>query len=138
MSETTTTTSGLPEPRRRRVAPPVADPMAPPVLPHAQAEPTGQAVRLVAAPPTDEARMADPQVAAAPRERQTATKPPADEPPAAGLRRPRGQATVPLYVRVDEQTRTRFDELASSGGLTARGLVEQLVAQAWNARQKSR
>ncbi|OJV22892.1 MAG: hypothetical protein BGO26_00140 [Actinobacteria bacterium 69-20] len=136
MSETTTTTSGLPEPRRRRVAPPVADPMAPPVLAHTQPE-----LPVAAAPaPTTlpAAETVATQPAATPKARQTVERPPADEPPAGGLRRPRGQATVPLYVRVDEQTRTRFDELASASGLTARGLVEQLVAQAWNTRSKNR
>lgn len=135
MSETTTT-SGLPEPRRRRVAPPIADPMAPPVLTHPQGEAPVEAPPVAPAPPAVEA--AAPRVADAPKARQTAERPPADEAPAGGLRRPRGEATVPVYVRVSERTRTRFDELAADGGMTARALVEQLVDQAWNARQKKR
>lgn len=148
---------GLPEPRRRRVAPPIADPMAPPVLPPSQPGPATAAASqpvptapetAAAAAPTARQTIDRPAADEKPTApRQTVDRPAAAEPPAAqqaggaapvaetapaGLRRPRGQATVPLYVRIDPQTRARFDELAARGSMTARSLVEQLVDQAWH------
>ncbi len=132
MSESTPA-HGLPEPRRRRVAPPIADPMAPPVL--AQPAPPAPTTEPAAAPRRSVVDPATP--AAGQTERPAAPQAEAPGAASAGLRRPRSEATAALYVRVRQQTRTRFDELAADGGLTGRALVEQLVDQAWHARHGS-
>ncbi len=46
--------------------------------------------------------------------------------------RRRSEPTVPVFVRTAEQSKQRFEDLASERGLTARAMFEQLVDEEWN------
>ena len=99
----------LPEPRRRRVAPAVPDPMAP----------TGPQQALP--------RPADPQPIAAVQPAPPVTRPATPAAPAGAGR----EATVQLGTRVSPKTDTQLRELAAHRGTRIRNTIEDLVADAW-------
>ena len=105
-----------PTPRRRRVAPPVADPMAPTIVdgPVAPAPaPTTTEDRQDSARGSDAGRAPAPTDLPAPR------------------RMARSEPTVPVFVRTGTTTKERFEDLAGAAGLSQREMFEQLVEQAW-------
>lgn len=107
-----------PPPRRRRVAPPVADPMAP------------TTVDGPVAPASDPA----PAVTSArhePARGSEAVRAPAGPAQAAPRRKARSEPTVPVFVRTGTSTKERFEDLAAAAGLSQREMFEQLVEQAW-------
>lgn len=114
-----------PTPRRRRLAPPVADPMSP---------------YAGALPPTAGVAAPVESPAAA---RAFAPAPAGEAPPAAlpapsgrdGRRRTRSTPTVPVFLRTSEESKEQFEALANASGLTQRAMFEQLVAQAWTEHQ---
>lgn len=103
--------SDLPEPRRRRVAPAVPDPMAPaasqPVAgPVAPAAPSAESPE-----PTPTRASAHPSARAVPSRRQ--------------------EPTVQLGTRVRPESDRRLRELAAARGTTIRQVIEDLVDDAW-------
>lgn len=105
-----------PTPRRRRVAPPVTDPMAPTVAD---------------APTTPDPSPAPTPAPQEPARGSEAARAPAPPTPAAPRRKARSEPTVPVFVRTGTVTKERFEDLAAAAGLSQREMFEQLVEQAW-------
>lgn len=107
-----------PTPRRRRVAPPVTDPMAP----------TAPEYPVVPVPVPAPSPMPD---------RQETTRGSDPTPAPTALRRKvRSEPTVPVFVRTGTSTKERFEDLAAAAGLSQREMFEKLVEQAWQRENK--
>lgn len=105
-----------PTPRRRRVAPPVADPMAP------------TAPKYPVAPAPAPAPLPTPDRQETTRGSDAAPTPAASPAP---RRKVRSEPTVPVFVRTGTSTKERFEDLAAAAGLSQREMFEKLVEQAW-------
>lgn len=106
--------SDLPEPRRRRVAPAVPDPMAP-----AASRPEPAAATPPGTAPSSSGTPANPATTTTTPRTVTAVPSRRQEP------------TVQLGTRVRPESDRRLRELAATRGTTIRQVIEDLVDDAW-------